>query len=777
LERLNYFIYSNLYTTKNNIKNYFAISLIILSASSAIVQNHAFAFVAPSLGAAGTFGILASTYTNTATPVVITGDLGYITAPATPPSTLTGTLHVDDTTFTNARTAEGTALSSLNGDACTFTFAAGAIDLASDTTHGPIGVYTPGVYCVTGAMSIASTPGITLNGAGAYLFRSTGALNTAVNTAVTLEGGASANDVFWTPGAATTLGANTAFVGIDIDDSGIVIGGTTAWVGQALAAGGTVSTATTDSITVPTVAPAAITLTPSTDPVGTLVTVAGTGFADTSLVTIKYNTVGQTTGGTCTTSGSGVLAGCTFTVPSGVIGAANTVLATDASGDTAVATFTVPPLISLSPALGSVGTTVTVSGSDFADNSAVTIKYDGTTVTTSPATVTTTGTGAIPSGVTFTVPASALGPNTVTATDASSNTASASFILTTLTAPSLATSNTFSVLASTGVSNDPTLGTSTVITGNLGITPNGASSITGFPPGTFTAEHANDAVAIAGLAAANTAFTNLNSNSCTTIYPAVQDLGGLTLTPGVYCDPSSFSINSGETLTLNGAGVYVFKAGSTLTTVTNANVVLTGGATAANVFWAVGSSATLAAPGSVATSPKSFQGTIIAQDSISETGGTTGTILAVDGRLIALTGAVSFASSTTVTNPAAPSITLNPPADPVGTTVLISGSGFADASLVIFTYDGAPLTTSPAAVTTTAGGAIPSGVTFTVPSSTGANPVVATDASSNAASATYTVQTVTVPEFPLGGMVLLAVASMGVYLAIRYKAIKPIKLH
>ncbi|MGB9003524.1 MAG: ice-binding family protein, partial [Nitrosotalea sp.] len=218
------------------------------------------------------------------------------------------------------------------------------------------------------------------------------------------------------------------------------------------------------------------------------------------------------------------------------------------------------------------------------------------------------------------------------------------------TAPNLGTSSTFGVLAATTVTNDPTLGAGTVITGDLGISPNGLTSITGFPPGTVTGSiEAGNAAAAQAQTDAHAAFAALNSQACTTTYPPVQDLGGKTLTPGVYCDSTSFSINAGETLTLNGAGVYIFKAGSTLVTVTGANVVLTGGATAANVFWAVGSSATLAAPGSVATSPTHFEGTIIALTSISETGGTTGTHLDVNCGLIALNGAVTLASSTSIT--------------------------------------------------------------------------------------------------------------------------------
>lgn len=108
----------------------------------------------------------------------------------------------------------------------------------------------PGVYCVVGAMSINSAPGITLSGTGTYIFRSSGAFTTADNIKVELTGGASACDVFWTP-TATTLGADNSFVGTVIDDAGITVGANTVWLGRALAFAETVTT-NTAIITVPT---------------------------------------------------------------------------------------------------------------------------------------------------------------------------------------------------------------------------------------------------------------------------------------------------------------------------------------------------------------------------------------------------------------------------------------------------------------------------------------------------------------------------------------------
>ncbi|MDL2341650.1 MAG: ice-binding family protein [Patescibacteria group bacterium] len=195
----------------------------------------------PSLGQASTFTVLSGTYSNTTAGTTLTGDLGYTTPPVTSP-TVNGSTHVADAVYNQAGIDQGTALTNLNNQPCSFSFAPGAVDLASDTTHGVVGVYTPGIYCINGAASIGGGGTITLTGAGTYIFRTTGALTSTANSKVAVAGGASVCNVWWTPGAATTLGANSTFGGTIIDASGITIGNTVNWAGRALAFGGTVST-------------------------------------------------------------------------------------------------------------------------------------------------------------------------------------------------------------------------------------------------------------------------------------------------------------------------------------------------------------------------------------------------------------------------------------------------------------------------------------------------------------------------------------------------------
>lgn len=210
--------------------------------------------------------------------------------------------------------------------------------------------------------------------------------------------------------------------------------------------------------------------------------------------------------------------------------------------------------------------------------------------------------------------------------------------------------SSFGVLGATGVTNSGP----TNVTGNLGSFPTG--SITGFPPGVVngTIESATTDAANAQIDA-RAAWNFLGNQTCTNNAPWPADsassvqLDGLTLGPGVYCAGSTMDLGDGTTLTLDGAGLYIFKVGSSLTTVANSEVVLINGATAENVFWKIDASATLAKPNVAGT--KLFPGTVIALTSISQSGSTAGTFLNVTGRLLALEGAVSFASGTTVKVP------------------------------------------------------------------------------------------------------------------------------
>lgn len=194
------------------------------------------------------------------------------------------------------------------------------------------------------------------------------------------------------------------------------------------------------------------------------------------------------------------------------------------------------------------------------------------------------------------------------------------------TAPSLGSAESFAVLGGSTVTNTGP----SVITGDLGVSP--GSAVTGFPPGTVTGTiHAADATALAAQNSAITAYNSLASQACTLDLTG-QDLGGMTLVPGVYCFSTSAQLTG--TLTLNAQGnpaaVFIFRMGSTVTTASGSLVTAINGGNACNVFWQVGSSATI---GTATT----FAGNILAVTSI-----TLNTGASVTGRALARNGAVTL---------------------------------------------------------------------------------------------------------------------------------------
>jgi hypothetical protein len=191
----------------------------------------------------------------------------------------------------------------------------------------------------------------------------------------------------------------------------------------------------------------------------------------------------------------------------------------------------------------------------------------------------------------------------------------------------LASAGTYGVLgASTVTSADLT-----VINGNLGVSP--GTAYTGFPPGIVNGTiHAGDAVSAKAAADLGVAYNDAASRKNPTLLPA--DIGGQTYPAGLYNAPTTLGISG--TLTLDGKndpnGVFIFQIPSTLTTSVDSAVVLTNKANPCNVFWQVGSSATL-------NTASVFVGTIMATASISVGTGST-----VTGRLLAENGAVTLLS-------------------------------------------------------------------------------------------------------------------------------------
>ncbi|MGZ6214297.1 MAG: ice-binding family protein, partial [Candidatus Limnocylindria bacterium] len=222
------------------------------------------------------------------------------------------------------------------------------------------------------------------------------------------------------------------------------------------------------------------------------------------------------------------------------------------------------------------------------------------------------------------------------------------------TAPSLGSAQSFAVLAGTTVTNTGP----TTITGDLGVSP--GSAITGLASITLSgATHAADAVALQAQTDVTTAYNALAAAPCTQSFTGTAvELGGQTLTPGVYCYSSSAQLTG--TLTLNGGGVFIFKIASTLTTAANSTVALIGGASPCSVFWQIGSSAAL-------FPNTTFVGSMLALTSITlQTGARlSGQALARNGAVTMDTNTVSAGASCAAAPTATPTAT--PSATPTAT--------------------------------------------------------------------------------------------------------------
>lgn len=191
----------------------------------------------------------------------------------------------------------------------------------------------------------------------------------------------------------------------------------------------------------------------------------------------------------------------------------------------------------------------------------------------------------------------------------------------------LGEAGSYAILSGVGVTNT---GATTTISGDVGVSPGNA--LVGLPvgqpkPGSI---HKADPAAAAAQLALTKTYDDLAGRACDATVSG--DLGGRTFGPNVYCSASSMGI-TGE-VTLDGQGnsgsVFIFQVGSALTTAAGSSVNLIGGAQAKNVYWQVGSSATLG-------TGSTFRGNIVALQSI-----TVGSGAKLTGRALARNGSVTL---------------------------------------------------------------------------------------------------------------------------------------
>jgi hypothetical protein len=326
-----------------------------------------------------------------------------------------------------------------------------------------------------------------------------------------------------------------------------------------------------------------------------------------------------------------------------------------------------PTVIATDPANNSTGVALnkTVSATFSMPMDRTTLVSPATTFTLAKGTTSVPGTVSYTSTTAYFVPTTNLSPSTqytatiTTAAKSTQGTPMANNYVWSFTtvaasaypiAPDLKTSGRFGILAGVGVSNDA--GFSVINNLDVGISPGSRSSVTGFPPATIV----NGAIYAADDGGAVAAMLTQAKQDLTDAYlfaegassPApvtvAGDQGGKTLAPGIYKSTSTLLIQNGD-LTLDAQGdanaVWIFQVAAGFTTVGGAggNVILSGGAQAKNIYWQVGSSATIG-------DNTSFKGNILALTTITMNSNATAV-----GRMLARNGAVTMTSTNTINKP------------------------------------------------------------------------------------------------------------------------------
>src|SRR6058998_3398640 len=419
-----------------------------------------------------------------------------------------------------------------------------------------------------------------------------------------------------------------------------------------------------------------ITLSSSNGIIGSTVTVSGTGFAGSSTITIKYDGTTVTTSPvSISTTPTGSFS-ASFTLPASTNGAHN-VRADDASSNSATAFYTVLASTTISPAIGSSGSSFTLSGSGFSGSSSITVAFDSITIGSSS----TDSTGFFTT--TLIAPIASQGTHNVTSTDSSSHSASSTYQL----IPGISLSPSSGPVATSVTVS----GTSFTATSTVTITF-GSSTVATVTSSNIGAFSVSFTVPASTFGAHLVTATDSLSQSASTSF---------TVGASITLSPSSGAV--GTIITVTGTG---FDASSTVTITYDGTTLAT-------------------SPSTVATSTTgSFSATFVASESIN------GVHNIVASDVTSLSASSIFTIS--------PSIRLNPTSNIVGSNMTVTGTGFAGSSTITIQFDGSTLTTYPNSIVSTSAGSF-TAIFKVPPSSIGAHTVTGLDAISNSAQAPITV--------------------------------------
>src|SRR6202521_3678373 len=651
---------------------------LVLCLTAANLMAQAPAALAPiDLGSAGTFAVLgASTVTNTG-PTIVNGDLGvwpgtaYV--PGTPSATVNGTIHTADTSAQQAQASLTIAYNNAAGRSTAPISVAG--DLGGQTL-------APGLYKSTSTLAITGDLTLDANGNpnAVYIFQVGSALTGATYGRVVLSGGAKAANVFWQVGSSATLGTYSALKGTVMAYASITMATGATLDGRALAQNAAVTldtnavtkqTSVTPPPPVPPTASAQLPVvlgwsgtfavlgastvtntgpsivngdlgvwpgtayvpgTPSATVNGTIHTADTSAQQEQACLTIAYNDAAGRS--TAPISVAGDLGG--QTLAPGLYKSTSTLAITgdltlDANGNpNAVYIFQVGS--ALTGATCGLGV---LSGGAKAANVFWQVGSSATLGTYSAFKGTVMAYASITMATGATLDGRALAQNAAVTLDTNAVTKQTSVTPPPPVPPTasaqlpvvLGWAGTFAVLGASTVTNTGP----SIVNGDLGVWP-GTAYVPGTPSATVNGTiHTADTSAQQEQACLTIAYNDAAGRSTAPISVA-GDLGGQTLAPGLYKSTSTLAITGDLTLDANGDpnAVYIFQVGSALTVATHGRVVLSGGAKAANVFWQVGSSATLG-------TYSAFKGTVMAYASITIATGAT-----LDGSALAQNAAVTL---------------------------------------------------------------------------------------------------------------------------------------